>query len=51
MQMQYILDMDFLAEDADFAERCEASGFIFIGPSSEMIIRQMGDKITAKGSG
>ena len=23
----------FLAEDADFAERCEASGFIFIGPS------------------
>ena len=37
----------FLAEDADFAERCEASGFIFIGPSSE-VIRQMGDKITAK---
>ena len=38
----------FLAEDADFAERCEASGFIFIGPSSD-VIRQMGDKITAKG--
>ncbi len=38
----------FLAEDADFAERCEASGFIFIGPSSN-VIRQMGDKITAKG--
>ena len=37
----------FLAEDADFAERCEASGFIFIGPSSN-VIRQMGDKITAK---
>ena len=38
----------FLAEDADFAERCEASGFKFIGPSSN-VIRQMGDKITAKG--
>ena len=38
----------FLAEDADFAERCEASGFTFIGPSSN-VIRQMGDKITAKG--
>ena len=37
----------FLAEDADFAERCEASGFIFIGPSST-VVRQMGDKITAK---
>ena len=37
----------FLAEDADFAERCEASGFIFIGPSSK-VVRQMGDKITAK---
>ena len=37
----------FLAEDADFAEKCEASGFIFIGPSSS-VIRQMGDKITAK---
>ena len=37
----------FLAEDSDFAERCEASGFIFIGPSSS-IIKKMGDKITAK---
>ncbi|MBD63557.1 MAG: acetyl-CoA carboxylase biotin carboxylase subunit [Gammaproteobacteria bacterium] len=37
----------FLAEDSDFAERCEASGFIFIGPSSN-VIKQMGDKITAK---
>ena len=37
----------FLAEDPDFAEKCEASGFIFIGPASETI-RQMGDKITAK---
>ncbi|MDC1525464.1 acetyl-CoA carboxylase biotin carboxylase subunit [Gammaproteobacteria bacterium] len=37
----------FLAEDADFAEKCEASGFVFIGPSSS-VIKQMGDKITAK---
>ena len=37
----------FLAEDADFAEKCESSGFIFIGPPSS-VIRQMGDKITAK---
>ena len=37
----------FLAEDANFAERCEASGFVFIGPSSD-VVRKMGDKITAK---
>jgi acetyl-CoA carboxylase biotin carboxylase subunit len=37
----------FLAEDPNFAEMCEKSGFKFIGPSSE-IIRKMGDKITAK---
>ena len=37
----------FLAEDADFAEKCEASGFKFIGPASS-VIRKMGDKITAK---
>ncbi len=37
----------FLAEDANFAEMCEKSGFKFIGPSSE-IIKKMGDKITAK---
>jgi len=36
----------FLSENADFAERVEKSGFIFIGPQSETI-RQMGDKITA----
>jgi acetyl-CoA carboxylase, biotin carboxylase subunit len=36
----------FLAENADFAERVEQSGFIFIGPSADTI-RMMGDKITA----
>lgn len=37
----------FLAENADFAERVESSGFIFIGPKAETI-RLMGDKISAK---
>jgi acetyl-CoA carboxylase, biotin carboxylase subunit len=37
----------FLAENADFAERVDRSGFVFIGPSAESI-RQMGDKISAK---
>ncbi len=37
----------FLAENADFAERVEKSGYIFIGPRAETI-RLMGDKISAK---
>tara|TARA_B100000902_G_scaffold350278_1_gene359456 strand:+ start:9529 stop:10878 length:1350 start_codon:yes stop_codon:yes gene_type:complete len=37
----------FLAEDFGFAEKCEESGFKFIGPNSETI-KLMGDKITAK---
>lgn len=37
----------FLSENADFAERVESSGFIFIGPRAETI-RVMGDKISAK---
>ena len=37
----------FLAENADFAERVEKSGFQFIGPTPESI-RIMGDKVSAK---
>jgi len=36
----------FLSENADFAERVEDSGFIFIGPTSDSI-RLMGDKVAA----
>ncbi|HSD68278.1 MAG TPA: acetyl-CoA carboxylase biotin carboxylase subunit [Woeseiaceae bacterium] len=36
----------FLSENADFAERVESSGFIFVGPPAEAI-RLMGDKVSA----
>ncbi|MEC9376220.1 MAG: acetyl-CoA carboxylase biotin carboxylase subunit [Pseudomonadota bacterium] len=36
----------FLSENADFAERVNSSGYIFIGPTPE-IIRTMGDKVSA----
>jgi len=37
----------FLSENADFAERVEQSGFVFIGPRPANI-RLMGDKVSAK---
>ncbi|MGA7949277.1 MAG: acetyl-CoA carboxylase biotin carboxylase subunit [Thiobacillaceae bacterium] len=39
----------FLSENADFAERVESSGFVFIGPRADSI-RLMGDKVAAKGA-
>lgn len=37
----------FLAENADFAEQVENSGFTFVGPTAS-VIRLMGDKVSAK---
>ncbi|HEX7112525.1 MAG TPA: biotin carboxylase N-terminal domain-containing protein, partial [Mizugakiibacter sp.] len=36
----------FLSERADFAEQVEKSGFVFIGPTAD-VIRLMGDKVEA----
>jgi pyruvate carboxylase len=37
----------FLSENADFAEKCEAAGIAFIGPTAEMQ-RRLGDKVAAR---
>ncbi len=37
----------FLAENGDFAEKCELENIVFIGPSAK-VIRELGDKITAR---
>ena len=37
----------FLAENPDFAEQVQNSGFTFVGPSAA-VIRMMGDKVAAK---
>nr|WP_279384346.1 biotin carboxylase N-terminal domain-containing protein [Geotalea toluenoxydans] len=37
----------FLSENAEFAEKCEAAGITFIGPTAEMQ-RRLGDKVAAR---
>jgi len=37
----------FLAENAEFAEKCEANGIAFIGPTADMQ-RALGDKVAAR---
>jgi acetyl-CoA carboxylase, biotin carboxylase subunit len=37
----------FLAENPDFAERCEQEGLVFIGPPAR-VIRELGDKTAAR---
>ena len=37
----------FLAENAEFAEKCEAAGITFIGPTAEMQ-RALGDKVAGR---
>lgn len=39
----------FLAENAEFARKCEENGITFIGPSSK-VMNMMGDKINSKKS-
>ena len=37
----------FLAENGDFADRCESEGITFIGPAGD-VMRSMGDKVTSR---
>lgn len=37
----------FLSENADFAQKCEENGLVFIGPKAD-VIRKLGDKASAK---
>ncbi len=37
----------FLAENAEFAEKCEAAGIAFIGPDADMM-RALGDKVAGR---
>jgi len=37
----------FLAENADFAERCRAAGIVFVGPPPQ-VMRDLGDKVMAR---
>ena len=37
----------FLAENGEFADRCEREGVVFIGPKGD-VMRSMGDKVTAR---
>ncbi|APY11411.1 pyruvate carboxylase [Seonamhaeicola sp. S2-3] len=37
----------FLSENADFAQKCEDNGIIFVGPKVS-VLKSLGDKITAK---
>ena len=37
----------FLSENADFAQKCEENGLVFIGPHPD-VIRKLGDKASAK---
>ena len=45
--MRFILVMDFLSENIEFAKRCEEEGIIFIGPETKHL-DMFGDKVKAR---